>query len=133
MIALARRHAPAVIRFGLAGALSMSLILAALAGLQAAGLGPRLAYAGALALSLLVNFGVNRHFVFAGASGQCARRQARRYILASLGFRAAEWSLFALIFGATEAPPLMLAILVQGASMLVKYAAFDRFVFPAGR
>lgn len=122
MIARLAAHAPRFARFASAGLLSIGVTLSVLTLLQAAGLSASAAYAAALAVAFAVNFSVNRVLVFEGEGRVGA--QAAEYLLASLVFRGGEWTVFTVAHHFSALPGAVLAIGVQGGSMLLKYFAY---------
>lgn len=114
------------VRFGLAGLVSLALIVLVTSLLKYCGAEATLAYAVALVVAFFANFVTNRHLVF-GAEEQIAWSQLRRYTLASLLMRAIEWAAFALLH--RSLPDLYLIVGVQAVSTLIKYELYGCFVF----
>lgn len=114
------------IRYGLAGLVSLALIMSITALGKAVGLSATASYAVALAAAFAFNFQSNRHFVFAAADA-CGRRQARRYVTTAILTRAVEWVVFAVLHPLM--PDLVLIPAIQLVSMLLKFELFRRFVF----
>jgi putative flippase GtrA len=81
-------------RFGLAGFLSIGLNYLFTIGFHTIlGLSEELSFALSLALLIIINFVVNRLFVFR-ASGDASAAQFGKFAISSVGFRFSEWLLF---------------------------------------
>ena len=122
-------HARPFAMFAATGLFSGGLNLGLTWGLtELAGLDPRASYACTLAILLIINFFIGRHFIF-NASEQGAGRQFLRFAGSSGVARALEWCLFSLLVSHTHLHYLFVTILVLGISFCVKYVVYRRFVF----
>jgi putative flippase GtrA len=121
-----------LVRFGLAGLLSATLVLGLTAALrEGAGVPPQAAFAVALVVAYGFNFAFNRRFVF--RSRGPAARQLGLYAAGSAAFRLGEYLLFLLLLEVFGLPYLGAAGAALIVSFLGKFAFFGRVVFPAGR
>lgn len=89
-----------------------------------------LAFAIALAMVFAFHFLSGRYVIY-GASDGDPKRQLLRYALASGGFRGAEYVGFLVLHTAAGLPYLAAAMVVLGASFIVKFFFYGRVVFTA--
>lgn len=122
-------HVRPFIMYAATGLFSGGLNLALTGGLtELAGLDPRVSYACALIVLLVINFFIGRHLIFA-STGVSAARQFLRFAGTSGTARLLEWCLFSLLVTHTPLHYLMVTIFVLGTSFCVKYVVYRRFVF----
>jgi putative flippase GtrA len=125
--------APDLIRYGLASAFSLLMILALSAALrELVGLPATLAVAVALLSAFFVNFSLLRRFVFPGQQ-RAPGRQLLETAATSLSFRVVEYLLFLLLFLGLGVGYLIATTLAVCASALAKFAIYREIVFKRGR
>jgi len=96
------------------------------------GINENLTYAVALATVLSINFLLFRHYVYRHATQHGALIQLWRFVLASTGFRCGEYGFFCLLHNVFGWWYVLVILLVQGISTLLKFVFYERFVFGRG-
>jgi len=120
---------PALVRFGLGGVLSSTVVLGLSALLAETGTaGTRVAPAFGLAASLAVNFAVMRRLVFRGTQRPLAR-QAVEYLASSGVFRGLEYLGFLVVDSVLHLHYLVALVVVLGTSFGLKFVWYEGFVF----
>lgn len=124
---LRSERAGEIFRYGLATALSATVTLGLPVLLhQVMGVPARIAVGIAFAAAFVLNFISTRSFVFK-SSGQ-PRDELVRYVIASAGFRLAEYLAFLALY-AFGLVYYVAQIIVVVASLFLKFATFKRFVY----
>lgn len=92
------------------------------------GLPSRVAFAGALALMLVVNFFLARYYIFRAGSTPLGR-QFRKYISTSLSFRLGEYVIFLVFSILSPSHYLLLAGTALAMSFGVKFLFYNKWTF----
>lgn len=118
-------------RFVIVGGLSAIVDLGGMQALIALGLGPLMARAISLPLSMLTAFALNRAFTF-GASGDSPAVELVRYAGVSGTAALVNFGVFAGILAVIPAtPPIIAAAIGLGVSMWVSFFGYQYFAFAA--
>jgi putative flippase GtrA len=118
-----------LVRFGLGGVVSSAVAIGGTALLhEMAGMPERIAGAGGLAASLLVNFVVLRFFVFRGTQIS-VWRQLPMFLATSGVFRALEYAGFFVVNTYLHLQYLLALVVVLGTSFLLKFLVYEGLVF----
>ena len=121
----------ALARFAAGGILSSGVTLGVATLLhEVAGVRETWSAAGGLACALASNFLLSRFFIFRGTTIP-VRQQLLRYIGMNGAFRVLEYLGF-LVLHLVGVHYLLALVLVLGASFVVKFLAYDKFVFARG-
>ncbi|MFC1572480.1 GtrA family protein [Candidatus Eisenbacteria bacterium] len=88
----------------------------------------RVSFAIALVVVFVVNFLMQRYYVYRAAGGS-ARRQLVLYLLSSLGFRGSEYLAFLLVHSVLGVHYLISVVGVLGVSFMAKFFFYGTVVF----
>jgi putative flippase GtrA len=118
-----------ILRFAAGGVLSSGVTLGVTALLREIfGVREAIAAAVGLASAMLVNFLFLRHFVFASRATPIPR-QLTMFLTSNGVFRVLEYLGFLVVIRLLDLHYLLSLLLVLGASFLLKFLVYERFVF----